>query len=243
MALDPLQSLNGAFSLLVVIIYTIVGLKIASKYFELKQRVFLLVGITWVGLASPWWPSSISWLIAIITGTNGLQSSPEIYFMIGNVLIPIFLLTWMIAFTDLLYKDKQAIILIGFVIYGILFEAVFFLFLFNDPALVGVMEGPTDVEYQSVMRFLLLSILVILGITGALFGRESLRSENPEIRLKGKLLILSIILFDVGAAMDSALQLTLPTLVIARIILLLSAVGFYGGFLLPKFMKTLLIKS
>lgn len=243
MALEPLQSLNGAFSLLVVIIYTVVGLKIASKYFELKQRVFLLVGITWIGLASPWWPSTLSWLIAIINDSNGLQDSPAIYFMIGNVMIPLFLLTWMVAFTDLLYKNKQAIILIAFVIYGVVFELIFFMNLLDNPASVGIMEGPTDVEYQSVMRLLLISILVILLVTGVLFGRESLRSDNPEIRLKGKLLILSIILFDIGAAMDSALQLTLPTLVIARIILILSALGFYGGFLLPKFMKSIFIKS
>jgi len=243
MALSELTILSGVFSIIVVVIYTYVGLRIAAKYLELKQKVFLFVGITWIGLASPWWPSSVSFLLALIEGGNGLQDTPEIYFMIGNVMIPLFLLLWMLALTDLIYQDKRKIIIILILIYGVAFEAVFFWLLFTDINAVGVLQGPVDVEYQTFVEIFLISVLVILIITGVLFGRESLRSDNPEIKLKGKLIIASIILFDIGAAMDSGLPLTEITLIIARILLILSAIGFYGGFILPDWMKKLFLKQ
>ena len=109
MPLDATGMIGGIFSIIYVIINTYVGLRIAKKYFEVKQRVFLLVGITWVGLASPWWPSSVFFVIALIDGV-GLENNPELYFLIGNLLIPFFLLLWIVAITDLLYKDKQKLI-------------------------------------------------------------------------------------------------------------------------------------
>ncbi|MGQ4875677.1 MAG: hypothetical protein ACP6IY_16550 [Promethearchaeia archaeon] len=243
MTLNEFQILTGIFSIVVVVIYSLVGLKIALRYIEKRQRDFLLVGITWFGLASPWWPSSISFILAMATGGNGLQDNPEIYFILGNILIPVFLITWIIAFTDLLYKEQQKIIIWLFIIYGVAFEVVFFALLFSDPASIGELSGPVDVEYLSFVSIFLLSILVILFITGYLFGRESMRSDNPEIKLKGKLIIISITLFDIGAAMDAALELTLPILIVARIILILSALGFYGGFLLPNWIKKLFLKT
>lgn len=66
----------------------------------------------------------------------------------------------------------------------------------------------------------------MLLITGILFGKESLGSKNPEIRLKGYFLIAAFILWSIGAIFDAALPLTVITLTIARLILISSAVEF-----------------
>jgi len=241
--LSEVEILSGILSIIYVAISTYVGLRIASKYFELKQRVFLLVGLTWIGLASPWWPSMVSFLIAVSTGGDGLYNTPKIYFLIGNLLIPIFVLLWITAITDLLYKNKQKVILTIFTIYCISFEVIFLYLLSTDSTRIGELKGPVDVDYTYIILGFLLSIILIILITGILFGRESLKSDNPEVRLKGKLIIIAIILFSIGALLDSAIPLMLITLPITRIILILSAILFYGGFILPNWMKKLFLKE
>ena len=132
MPLDATGMIGGIFSLLYVIINSYVGIRIAKKYFEVKQRVFLLVGITWVGLASPRWPSSVSFLIALVDNI-GLENNPQMYFLIGNLLIPFFLMLWILAITDLLYKEKQKLILGIISAYCALFEIIFLYLLFVNP--------------------------------------------------------------------------------------------------------------
>lgn len=237
--LEPLEIVSGTFSLIFVIISVVVGLKIASKYFEFKQRDFLLVGIVWILIVEPWYPSSISFLVALFNNGQGISDS--LYFIIGNVLIPISVFIWMIAFTDLLYKEKQIIILVIFTAFGAGFYILFFSLLLSDPSLIGTIHGIVDVEYQSYMMIFLLAVVAIILITGIIFARESLKSTNSEVKLKGHLLMAAFILWSVGAILDAAIPLTILTLIITRAILILSSIAFYGGFILPKWMKNIFL--
>lgn len=209
------------------------------KYFELKKSIFLLVGITWIGLSEPWWPSSISFIVAAISG-EGL--SPEMYFLIGNILIPLFVMTWITAFANLLYPTKRLLLQILTAIHGIGFLIIFFSALLTDPSQIGTLEGAVDVEYLSLVRIYLLSVLVILIVTGVLFARQSIKVDDSEVKLKGKFLLFAFIFFVAGAAFDSAVVLNAITLPIVRIILIASALCFYGGFILPDWMKKLFLK-
>lgn len=243
MALETLDIVNGSLSLIVVILFTYVGAKIASTYSKRKNKVFLLIGLGWIGIASPWWPSMVSFLMAVATGGDGLYNSPEIYFIIGNVLIPLFLLLWLGGFTELIHKEKQKVIITIYLIYGIIFEIVFFMLLTTNPSAIGFLETPVDVKYLSFVLIYLLSIIVTLLVTGVMFGRASLKQDDPELKLKGKMLIIAIILFSVGALLDSALELTIVTVFITRIILFMSAFLFYGGFILPAWMKKIFLRK
>lgn len=62
MALQFIDFANGVFSLIFVSISILIGLTIFSKYFEYKRRIYLLLGLTWIGMSAPWTPSSISLL-------------------------------------------------------------------------------------------------------------------------------------------------------------------------------------
>ena len=94
--LGLLDIMQGTFSLLFVLISLIVGLTILLKYREFKKVIYILVGLSWIGLANPWMPDSISFIMILFT----LGPIPDfIYFIIGNAFLPIFLTIWIGAFT------------------------------------------------------------------------------------------------------------------------------------------------
>ena len=131
--LPPEQLISGLFSLFFVIISLIVGVMLILKYIRYKQRNFLLVGLTWIGMVSIWYPSAINVIIFSFSGSK----IPDLLFMaIGTGLIPITTFIWMITFTDLLYKEKQKIILLVFGILSALIEILFFYFLFTEPSVL-----------------------------------------------------------------------------------------------------------
>ncbi len=237
--MEPIEILNGIFSLIFVIISLIVGLAIIIKYFEYKQRTLLFFGISWIGITSPWLPSTISFLKALITST-GL--TPTVYFLIGNIAAPFILIIWILAFTDLKYKDKQKIFLIAYIIIGILFEVYLIYFLINDPNIIGELIGILDVKYKSVTLIYAIFIVLNVLIPGILIARESLKSEDREIKLKGRFLMTAFISWTIGAMMDAALDPNIITLTIARLILISSAIEFYNGFLLPERVKKFFLK-
>jgi len=240
MALTPLEILNGTFSLIFVIVSLIVGLFIASRYLQIKNRTLLLVGITWIGLTTPWLPSTISFIVYLITST-GL--TPVIYFTIGNIASPLILVIWILAFTDLRFKNRQKLLVIIYSIIGITYEVYLVYFLVVDPNIIGDLTGIFDVTYKGIVLLFAMFIVINVLVTGVLFGQQSLRSKDSIIRLKGKFLIVAFISWGIGAIMDAALPLNIFTLTIARVILISSAIEFYIGFILPRFIKDLFIKE
>ncbi|MFX1454446.1 MAG: hypothetical protein ACFFDB_03640 [Promethearchaeota archaeon] len=239
MAFNPLDIINGIFSFIFVIISLVVGFLILLRYFRYKEKIYFLVGATWILISEPWWPSSLSFLISL---GNGVGLSPSLYFLIGNVLVPLAIALWLLAFTEFLFTEQRKLILLVFSVIGVIFEITFFTFLFIKPDLIGNLNPPVDVSYNFFIMIFLLIFILIVVISGFLFARLSLKSKDPEVKLKGKLLVIAYIAFFVGALLDSSIRLNELGLIIVRLILIASAIFWYGGFLLPKWMKKLFLK-
>jgi len=240
MTIGLIEVLSGTSSIILIIISLYFGFKLISKYFQYKEKTLLFVGITGIFVFEPWWPSAISFLQALITG-EGITI--ELYFLIGNVFIPIAILSWLNAFTNLLFEDKKRTILIATATVSCLFEAFFLYFLFTDVTIIGELQGLVDVQYKSFVLLYLFLAIVITLITGILFARESLKSDNPNTRAKGKLLVVAFVSYVVGAILDSAIPLNLITLPITRMIMVISSITFYGGFILPNWIKKFVLKD
>jgi len=249
--LELVDILQGSFSLAFVIISIVIGLTILSKYFKFKNRLYVLVGISWLGISFPWLPDSISFLMNI---SLGISLSVELYFIIGNVFIPIALLSWIIAYTDMINKEKQKIAVILTIIFSVVFEITFFTLFFIDLDLIGVINPirPFTVDFSIFITIYLVFIILFMLITGTIFAQKSIKSENREVRLKGKLLRGAFITFTIAAILDALLGMIFedPTdpllsimVVIIRIMLIISALEFYGGFLLPRWMEVIFTKS
>ncbi len=234
MELVELDFLNGILSIIVVAISFYVGIYIISKYFEHKKRAFLFVGLVAIITSQPWWPHIISFFLVLSTGEN---LNPQSYFILGNVLIPVAILLWLISIAEFKYNDKMKFFVIIGLLYLIFFEIAFISFLLLDHNLIGQQIGAIDVQYNPVMLVLLITALGIILPSGILFAMESLKSDNKEIRLKGKFLLLAFSAYCVGAAIDSLILTNPINLISARILLVLGAIGFLGGFIPPNWMK------
>jgi len=234
MALDNITILNGVFSLIFVIISFIVGIKMMLKYKVFKDRAFILVGLAWIGISEPWWSPSIGFLVALINGTG---ISLEAYLIIGYVLLPFFLTAWLIAITEFLDIKKGNIIVMIYIIISIIFEILIFYFMVTDISMLAVKLSPTDIDFGTLFQIYLIFNLTIFIITGFMFAIKSLRSNNPEVKLKGKFLFIAFITYLVGSAIE--IIYTFPQ---NRLILVLSAILYYIGFILPEWIKKHFLK-
>jgi hypothetical protein len=241
MALEPLDIVNGIFGLLFVVISIVLGLIIVSKYFRTKDKNFLLVGFTWIFLISGWYGTSASFLVALITGGDGL--SLEMILLLNFIPLPIALVLWSIAFTNFLYKEKQLTYVIFVSIYIAIFYIIFLYYIITDVSFIAEKISPVDTAANNFLLAMFLVIFILIFfISGIKFALATLSIDNPETKLKGKFLLIAFPSFCIGGFLDAALPTTALTLIIFRIILILSAIMFYSAFIMPNWIKNKFLK-
>lgn len=230
----------GLVGFISTIITLSLGIRIISKYIQYKQKNLLYVGLTFLLMWSAWWPSSISFITYLIS-EKGLHF--EAYIFIGNFFLPIALITWIIPMSNLLgFKElTRKIAFISCVIYCIIFDIVVIYYVFN-PIELGYLRNPLVPIYSLSFYMLIMPIIAVLVLLGFKFAYESLKARDKEIRLKGKFLFLSFLIISIGVI----LEIFLPGdffLLISRTIIISGLITLYIGFILPKRIKGLLLKS
>jgi hypothetical protein len=234
MAIDTTIIMYGVFGLLFVIVSIIIGLKIILKYKEFKEKTYVFVGITWIGMSKPWWASSFAALTYLIYGVG---FPVNVYILTNFSFIAVFLIIWLLAIKDLLSIKKFNIVIILVLIYTVIYETIILYYLATDVSVLGVLLSPVDIDLGLLLIVYLLINLVIFIVFGFYFAIQSLKSEVPEVKLKGKLLLLAFILYLLGATLD--ILISFPP---NRLILILSGILFYIGFLMPNAIKKRFIK-
>ena len=238
MILTPLEFGIGFLSTVLVCVSVVIGVRITLKYRENKDKTFLFFGLTWIFLVEPWYPSMISFLMALVINST---LSLEIYLFLGLFFIPVGLFTGITAFSELLFKERQKQLQGIMILMGILFDGLFLYFLLTDPFILGMPYSAVDIEYSLLTQVFLLVNGPICVVCGGLFARETLRSDSADVRLKGKLLVVAFMSFAVGGLMEVITLMELLTAV-ARVFTIIGAFFFYSGFMLPKWMKELFLK-
>jgi hypothetical protein len=112
----------------------------------------------------------------------------------------------------------------------------------TDLSMLMKLQG-IDVDYGPILLAYVVPHLFIIVITGCLFGRESLKSDSPEIRLKGKFIIVAFISYIIGGFVSIGTPTNIPLVIIGRLISISSAFEVYCGFLLPEKVKNLFLKE
>jgi len=234
-SLSTLDFITGLFSLLVIIVSTVIGLIIASKYIKYKSKPYLYWGFAYIGFYCPWWPSGISFACVLITGQ---PLSLFMYVVIGNLFVPLFLLLWLLGFTEMVYQKKRKILLIIYSTIAAVAETFLIYFLMTGTySVLATFTGIFDVTFNRLWLAWLLIVNFTVAITGLLFARDSLKSEDKELRFKGKILIIAFLTYPICAIIDGGVELNVIGVVLIRSLLIFGAVMFYIGFFVPKFVK------
>ncbi|MFX0071750.1 MAG: hypothetical protein ACFFAO_11735 [Candidatus Hermodarchaeota archaeon] len=238
MELTFIDYFNGLSSLLFVIISFIIGFKLIFKYFKYQAKELGLVGLTWLGICEIWIPTAISFITVLLFN---FTLSPEVYFFIAFVFVPIAIIFWLLAFTDLLYQNQQKKILFIYIIYGAIFEVVFIFFLCTDSSMIGKRVRLIEASYTLWMYIYLVSIATTFFLTAFLFAKKSLLSENRETKIKAKFLIAAVITLFITSLLDAFFTYGLLTFILYKIFLISCALEFYFSFFLPTKLRNFLV--
>ncbi|MFX1445410.1 MAG: hypothetical protein ACFFHV_18490, partial [Promethearchaeota archaeon] len=137
-----------------------------------------------MGISNPWISDAISFLMIIFVETT---LDFVIYFIASYAFIPFFIFCWLISFADLLYPKRKTIILMGFLIFTVIFEIHFFYLLFTEPSSLGIFMGIFRIRWSLFMEIYFGIFIFTVLVSGILFAHVSIKSHNPEVSLKGKL--------------------------------------------------------
>ena len=177
--LDIIDIFQGSLSLVFVLISFVIGFTIIFKYGKYKNRLYILVGFTWLMLSTLWLPEAASFIMSI---SIGLPLGKEPYFIIGNVFVPVALICWVIAYTDMVNKEKQKIAVALILGFSVVFEGLFFYYFFMDFNSIGEINQlrPFSADLGYVLIILLSISFLILFVSGLKFARKSL--SNPDCK-------------------------------------------------------------
>ena len=224
------EIIYGIFSVIFVVIAILIGVKILLKYFSLKKKELISVGLALIFLSSAWWGSAFSFLSFILFG---YEFSEFEFFILGDAFIVVALLSWMYSFLVLVYPNMVKKVMPIYLIISGVYEIILLYFLFTDPSQIATIEGRFNSDHNLfALIFLAFSILSVL-LSGILFARESMKASDPKIRLKGKFILIGIVSFCIGAIFDAGIPMNSLTLVLIRLLLISSSVEYYFGFLIP----------
>lgn len=242
----PLEMIQGIFNSIFVVITIYIGLKFISKYFEHKNRTLYLFGLFWIGAAFFFVFIPIQFILLFF----GITIHDWAYYLVMYPTLPVIAIVWLTGVTSLLYFERRTFFLRVFALMAILFEILFFSLLFIDDSLIATRPGYFYIEMTPFAIFYIIFLMSFILFPGIALGRSSLDSDNPEIRMKGKLIIISIFLFAGGAATDLLipplnLDLVIKAIItiIARILMSSSGILFYIAFMLPDWSKKILFRK
>jgi len=240
--LSDFEFFYGILTFIAVIISFILGIIIMTRYKKFKKVEFILVGLTWIFVVSPYWSDAIQFIT--ITFFD-YQISTEIYFFIANAFIAPIHVVWILALTKLVFRKAAKPLMIIFTTEATIYEIYFLFSFFTDPSQIGTQMSAFVVEWAIWIQVYLLVSIVLFLVTGFIFASRSLKSQNKELKVKGWFLIFAFIFFTIGTVIDviGTGSPTQITIFLARTFVIISSVLFYIGFTLPRFIKELFIKS
>ncbi len=233
--LNQFEIMNGTVMIIIVILYWYIALKLFLKYNSLEDKNLLYLAIIFIFQSLTWLAPTVLFLSIILTGS---LISFELYLLIGHAL-PFAVFFWIIVITELMFKDKQKLILTIIGIYYAALVVIFFYLFFTDISLLGELRGFLGFQQGPFLIIRNLSSMIISIVSVILFYRESHKSDNAQIRLRGTLFLTAIIFVVLGAF----LHIITGIAVLALIFFLLASICYYTALLTPEWMKKRLIKE
>ena len=196
MSLSPLDILNGILGISVVTISIALGFSLLFKYFKNRNKAFILTGLTLIFITSGWYGTSLSFIIAVIFNNDGLPL--EAIMLLNFIPLPISLISWVIFFNDIILLKYRGKWVIGSTIaFTVFFYVVFLVMLSIDVSFVSEKISPVDTKGNNwFLNSFIFVYVAILIITGVRFSWETMNFDDPEMKMKGKILMVAFPSFE-----------------------------------------------
>lgn len=241
--LDPLTQLSGLMGVIGLCVVIFFGVLVLHEAIKKKKRIIFMFFIAIIFTVSPWLPCDIGYIYWLITKK---EIEYEMYVFIGTIGIPIAMFAWLDIYLTIMYPENKKKILIGYTIFSLTFYVYIIYFLFFAPnapvkEMIGHKRTPLDINYKAYVLLYMGTCILVGTITGIHFSIVSMKIQNnPVVQWKGRLLLLSFILFAIGAVGDALIELNASSLIMIKIILIFSSIFYYAGFIMPKWTRKLL---
>jgi len=229
--LEPKDYFHGISAIIIIVISVIIGIRILYTYYKYRDKTHITVGLTYFFLLSPYWGGAISF-IGVLVANYALDI--EIYLFLSSAFLPIALISWIYSVATLIYKNYKKTLVLTYIIISIVFEISLIYFLITDYTIVG--EATTKINIISNEFLLIFQVLTIISMeaTGIHFSMLSIKSPDPKVKLKGKILLTAWLLILISVALDAILTTDALLMLIIRVILVTGVIFYYLGFFLPE---------
>jgi uncharacterized membrane protein YgdD (TMEM256/DUF423 family) len=234
--LTQYEMTTGIVIMIIMILQLGLAVILLAKYFSTKDKRVLYFSLFMTFGTFSFIAISINFINILLTGESiGLF----LYLLIAFGIAPLSLVFWMILITELIYKDKRKIILGIFLIYWIAFRIAFFYIFFTDIDSLATNIWVGGLQVGIFLRVVMITQLILILVTSILFFRESHKSENKEVRLKGTLFLLGILVL-VGSMLIFSIT---GNSIFVLIFMIPAILFFYGSLAMPEWVKKNLIKE
>lgn len=250
----------GVTVVLFVAFNLILGFLMVFKGIKNKNRTVIYIGMIFFAGATCWGGVVFNFFYILI-----LNSFPDwiwfAFFLIMGGFLFIFHFFWIMGISNLTsIKGKQRIwflIILGVVVAGL--EGSYWVILLTNIGLFSTkLQFPFIPTYSYIGYFYLTVSLSFFTIGGSWIAIESYKSQDPRLRLKSKFLIIYVIGITIGSLLEiyniiesiliplygiSLLNASIIASYTAKIILTISVICGYIGFMLPKRIERLFLKT
>ena len=232
----------GIVTMIYLITLSSIGIKMGLTYFKSKNTVFIYAGISVFGTALPWSGPTVYFLSLLF-----FDDVPpmEVYFLLMGGFLPIASITWMITILELfdVKPPKVKYLKVFFIIFWLIIEVIYLTLVFTDTTLLGNLEdNKLVINLAPFGQIFLLIGLAQMLITTYMLGIYYWRSDRKKIQVQGKIITFALCLFLIAVL----LEIFMPTIlmnIVARILVMIYAFMYYGGFMMPEWLERLLIKE
>ena len=242
--LEPITQASGLLSLFCIVLVFIITIVLFSAAIKQKDKIYFIFILFILAINSPWYPSGFGYLFWLITQETFTYNN---YILLGTLGIPVAGIAWLYFYTTLFKPMWKTKIIIIILIYSLVYYIYIFCFLgFGIQDVknewVGELESPLDINYNGFVLFYIATVLGSAAPTFLHFCMSSIKTkEDPIIQWRGRLLIVALVSFMVGAIVDGLFHITdLTLLIIIRGFVLTSAISFYLGLVMPAWFKKLI---
>ena len=249
-----------AVTIVIFIIFNIIlGLIMIYKGIKMKYYTMILISaIFFAGVSS--WGGVVFNLMYILIVDAFPPWIWTAYFIVQGGFLFIFHFIWIAGVAKLanIEKNKQKYLLIIVGIIIAILEGSYWAIIFTKISLLGTPNFPFIIEYSPLSYFYLTTSLMFFVVGGLWISIASFRSNDPRLKLKSKFLLVWVILIAFGSILEiydpletimvtyfsyNLIDAAIIASFTAKIILTIAVICGYIGFILPKRIEKIFLKT